>query len=318
MQTFCTIITADHFPKAVALYKSIREFNKEMTLHVFISDNGQDVKKGAGIEGIHITEANELSEYSFVKSLHKKYAHINMDLFRWSMKPVLASYLLRSGFDKVLYMDCDMFFVNNYNFLLEELDLFGMLLTPHWNNTDPLVDKNSFLSNFTSGIFSAGFFASSRQGLPALDWWANACHFMMGPHMELGIHDDQRYLDILPVIFENVKIIRHRGCNIGAWNYEESVRSVVNGQVIINDKYPVIFLHFDQMLISTILKGHDRHLAVYLEKYQKIFEEDGYRLSDFMTNLDRLTNPNVMMRMKWNLKMRTRIKRFLYRQAESL
>ncbi|MCW3116776.1 MAG: glycosyltransferase, partial [Chitinophagaceae bacterium] len=185
-------------------------------------------------------------------------------------------------------------------------------------NTNPLENRDSFLSNFTSGVFSAGFFGVNKKGLPALTWWANACHFMMGPHIELGVHDDQRYLDIFPVLFENTKIIRHRGCNVGAWNYGESVRSLVNGQVLIKGSYPVIFIHFDEMLIATILKGHDKYLLPYLERYRKYFEEEGYELSGFIRKLDQQTNAGLLLRMKWKIQFRTRIKKFLYKLAERL
>ncbi|MEJ0106261.1 MAG: hypothetical protein WDO19_28550 [Bacteroidota bacterium] len=318
MQTFCTIITADYFPKAVVLYKSIKTYNKEITLQVLVSDNKPITTLFSGDEGLTIITTAELSEYPLVDSLYKKYAHINFDDFRWSMKPVFASYLLRSGYNKIIYLDCDMFFVNDYNFLLDELDNYQVLLTPHWKNTNPLVDKKSFFSNFTHGIFPAGFFAANKKALAALDWWANACHFMMGDHPDIGIHDDQRYLDIFPVLFENTKIIRHRGCNIGAWNYEESARTLVNGEVLINEKYPVIFIHFDEMLISTILKGHDPYLAPYLNKYREAFKTSGYLLSDFIPKLDFYTDANLLIKMKWTLKLRTRIKRFLYKLAESL
>src|SRR5258706_4960312 len=318
MQTFCTIITAGYFPKAVVLYKSIRAFNKEIDMHVLVSDNKPVTGPAIDSEGLKIINTSELAGYPLVESLYKKYAHINFDNFRWSMKPVFASYLLRAGYDKIIYMDCDMFFVNDYNFLLEELDKYDLLLTPHWNNTHPLVDKNSFLSNFTSGIFSAGFFGANQQALTALDWWSNACHFLMGEHMDKGVHDDQRYLDIFPVLFEKTKIIRHRGCNIGAWNYEESKRIIVNGQVLINGQYPVIFIHFDEMLISTILKGHDEHLTPYLDKYREAFETSGYPLSDFIPKLGFYADAGLLMKMKWTLKLRTRIKRFLYKLAQSL
>src|ERR1700712_1683277 len=119
MQTFCTIITGDYFPKAVVLFKSIRNYNKEITLHVFISDN-KPVANEQVIDGLKIITTEDISAYPLVNSLYKKYAHINIDNFRWSMKPVFASYLLRSGYDKIIYMDCDMFFVNDYNFLLDE------------------------------------------------------------------------------------------------------------------------------------------------------------------------------------------------------
>jgi hypothetical protein len=234
------------------------------------------------------------------------------------MKPIFACWLLENGYDKLLYTDCDMFFVNNYHFLFTELDHHDILLTPHWKNTNPLVNEDSFLSLFTSGIFSAGFFGAGKAGLPALQWWANACHFKMMPAIELGVHDDQRYLDIVPVIFEKTKIVRHRGCNIGAWNYEESVRTLVDGQVLINGEYPVIFIHFDEMMVDGILKGYDKLLLPYLREYQQAYKEYGYDLASYIKKSASRSNPGMLKRIKWNTRIRTRIKRFLYKLAQSL
>ncbi len=86
-----------------------------------------------------------------------------MDDFRWSMKPVFISYLLDQGAEKVLYLDCDMFLFQDPSFLFKKLDTADILLTPHWKIDDPLVDKASFLSLFTSGIFTAGFVAPAKK-----------------------------------------------------------------------------------------------------------------------------------------------------------
>ena len=37
--SFCTIITANYFPFALALYKSIRKFNPEIQFYILIADN---------------------------------------------------------------------------------------------------------------------------------------------------------------------------------------------------------------------------------------------------------------------------------------
>jgi hypothetical protein len=317
MQTFCTIITADYFPRALALYKSIEKYNTSVELQVLIADD-KSLHENINADKIKIRTVKELVGFPLVNELYKKYAHINIDNFRWSMKPVFASWLLTNGFSKILYLDCDMFFVNDYNFLFEDLEDNALLLTPHWKNMDPLIDEGSFLSLFTSGIFSAGFFGANQQGLHILKWWANACHFKMMPAIELGVHDDQRYLDIVPVVFEKVKISRHRGCNIGAWNFEESVRTLVDGKVLINSKYPVIFIHFDEMMVTTILRGHDKLLLPYLNEYISVFEKNGYSLSHYMKRLNPHINANALMRLKWNVRIRTRLKRMLYRLAKSL
>ena len=259
-KTFSTIITADYYPKAFALYTSLKKFDPFAKLQVLVSDNKAVTMALPPAEGITIINALELAGYSLVNELGDKYAPTNPDFFRWSLKPVFISWLLENGFTKVLYADCDMFFFNDYNFLFDELDGSSVLLTPNWINSDPLVDKESFFSLFTSGLFSAGFIGANRQALPALNWWARACHFMMGEHIQHGIRDDQKYLDVFPVKFETTKIIRHRGCNIGAWNYEECKRELVGGNVMINGVYPVIFVHFDGMMVQGILRGYDKLL----------------------------------------------------------
>lgn len=318
MHAFCTIVTSDYLPKAVVLFSSICRFGPDTGMHVLIADKDQTYIKPSLPGNMKINTPDEFGKYPMVKNLYKKYAHINFDNFRWSLKPVFTSYLLQNGYDKIIYVDCDMFFVNDYNFLFNELDTNDIVLTPHWNSTNPLINQDSFLSNFTSGMFSAGFFGVNKNGLQAMTWWANACHFMMGEHIEKGVNDDQRYLDLFPVLFEKTKIVRHRGCNIGSWNYEESKRVLINGELLINEKFPVIFIHFDEMLISTILKGHDPLLLPYLEKYNNAFELAGYKMNDFLPAYTIYKNATFLKKIKWKLRIKTRIKKWLYKIAESL
>ena len=117
MQTFCTIITGDYFPRALALYKSIEKYNSEIELQILVADNKPVTGEAPQYPKIKIRTVEELNNFPLVNELYKKYAHINIDNFRWSMKPVFASWLLENGYDKLLYADCDMFFVNDYNFL---------------------------------------------------------------------------------------------------------------------------------------------------------------------------------------------------------
>jgi hypothetical protein len=316
--TFCTIITSDYFPKAFALYSSIVQFDPSISLHVLVADNKPVAATVPVPITINITIAADLSGYPLVTELYNKYALTDIDSFRWSLKPVWISYLLEKGFDKVLYLDCDMFFFNDYQFLFAELDQSAVLLTPNWINSDPMVNKESFFSLFTSGFFSAGFIGANKKGLPALQWWAHACHFMMGEHIAHGIRADQKYLDIFPIKFEETAIIRHRGCNIGAWNYDESRRELVNGEVLINGKYPVIFIHFDNQIVQEIVRGHDKNLLPYLQKYQQIFEESGFHLSDFIKTIDTHADAALIRKLKWNLRLKSRIKRMLYHLSQKL
>jgi hypothetical protein len=317
MNTFCTIITSGHIPYALALYKSLARYDKVVQLHVLVTDRTADAPQ-VSYPGLHLFYAAKLQQYDLVNELYNKYAHTGMDHFRWSLKPVFMSYLLENGFEKVLYVDADLFFFHEFAFLFDALDAASILLTPHWNNSDPLVNEQSFVSLFTCGIFNAGFVGASREGLPALRWWSRACHYKMGALPLQGIYDDQRYLDVLPVKFENVHIIRHWGCNVATWNLRECGRIPVNGQVLINGTYPIIFIHMNRMLITEILKGHDVLLRPYFDEFRKTFEEDGVPLNDFIKDLDHYAAAGQIIKLKWKLKLRTRIKSFLFRLAEKL
>jgi lipopolysaccharide biosynthesis glycosyltransferase len=119
MKTFCTIITADYYPKALALFKSIRKFNSEISLQVLVADNQPMPSQFQIPAGIDIIDVRELNEFPMVHELYRKYAHVHMNFFRWSLKPVFITYLLEKGFQKTIYLDCDMYFFNDYEFLFE-------------------------------------------------------------------------------------------------------------------------------------------------------------------------------------------------------
>ncbi|MES1219866.1 MAG: hypothetical protein ABUT20_30475 [Bacteroidota bacterium] len=318
MQTFCTIITADHFPKAVVLFKSLKEFNDEMTLQVLVADDGNILPGNAALGGIKMITLNNLSGNSQFEGLYKKYAHINIDQFRWALKPLLLRHLIETGFNKVIFVDCDIFFVNKYDFLFDELQNSSVILTPHWQNINPLVNETTFISTFTNGIFNAGFIGVNSESLPALNWWAEACHFKMGALSDLGIQDDQKYLDIFPVYFEKTKILRHKGCNIAPWNNYICKRTLVNGQVLINEEFPIIFIHFNHVLIKEILKGHDNLLLPFLNKYKEMFEQEGFSIETFMKDFSNYAKASPLLRLKWKARVRTRIKRYFFRLAESI
>lgn len=318
MKSFCTIISADYAPYVVALYKSLYTYDTSVSLQVLVINDGPALKMLGTYPGIKLHAVKALFNYGLVHDLYKKYAHIEPDYFRWALKPVFMCYLLENGYDKILFTDCDIFFFNAYSFLFDELDDAGILLTPHWRNSDPLIDESSFYTLFTDGFFNAGFIGSNKKGLPALQWWANACHYKMGSSAASGIHDDQRYLDVLPVEFESVKIIRHQGCNIGGWNRLVCQRVPADNSVLINNIYPIIFIHFNAVLMQEILKGNDPHLLPYFQQYKSVFEEEGVTLALFKKTLPYYLQANALVKLKWKSKIRTRIKTLIFKLAETI
>jgi len=265
--SFCTIITKSHIPYAIALFNSIRTFDDKAQLNVLISDSGDKVQSPD--PGLVFYDYEDLNSDETCQKLAAKYRESYHDAFRWSMKPIFLKFLLQSAPNKkVIYVDSDVHFFNDYNFLFKELDSASVLLTPHWRSRDPFIDKANFDCLLTSGHFNGGFVGVRKDAIPALEWWAKSCTYKCEVDPAKGHFVDQTYLDLFPVLFEDVKIIRHKGCNVANWNRVECKRTRDNkGNVLINNIDPIVFVHFTASTVRGILNGEDPLLAGCLKTY---------------------------------------------------
>ena len=277
MYNFCTIITANYFPYALALCDSLLSQEKEVMLFVFVSDkpleaNQLIMAKDKPITIIYSPELNNSSEIG--QKLAEKYQHVNQDAYRWCMKPILLTYLLKKGLDRAIYVDCDIYFFSSYAFLFSVLETNNLLLSPHWRSSDPYLDATNFRLNFSDGIFNGGFIGASTGGKEALNFWAMCCLYKCEVDKEKGFFDDQKYLDILHSRFEGVEAIRHKGCNVANWNQVDCKREVNSeGEVLINNEFPIVFIHFTKSFYRGVLYYNDALLQPYLEQFaQKLIE----------------------------------------------
>lgn len=317
MRTFCTIITSNYLPYAVTLFHSLRQHVDKSSLHVLITDDGEYDHSILPEEDLHLLHISDLLNSGLTDVLLNSYQN-RPDALRWSMKPVLIQYLLEQGYEKVIFTDCDIYFVNNGNFLFDKLDDAAILLTPHWTTPDPQERESDFLAFFNFGAYNAGFIGATPKGIPALKWWAEACLYRIEVNHPEGLHNDQKYLDALPVFFEEVKILRHKGCNISFWNQQVCRREIINGQLKINGNYPVVFIHFNRNYIPELLAGNDREIFPFFEQFRKTFESTGYKLDQFIADLPSYKSPGLLSRTKYRLRVRTRIKNWLYRLSKAL
>lgn len=264
-KAFCTITTVSHLYKTRALIKSISRFYS-VEFYVLVIDGA--------LPNYH--DANYV-ELSFLKNplstaLIKKYKK-NKDHLRWALKPMLMHELLKSGFDKVIYSDNDICYYASPHFLFEKLNESAIILTPQNYSFDPTKDQIWMEANFLCGLYNAGFVGASNKGLPALTWWANCCLYNMKQVAWRGLYDDQKYLDLMPILFDEVAIIKHKGCNISGWNLENNKRVQKRNEVIIAPDYEIIFIHFTPLFFRNIAQGKDQLLLSYHNEYINLIHE---------------------------------------------
>lgn len=157
MNTFCTIITLDYLAYAFALFDSLKaNGGNPVKMHVLISSTKLgSITSLPNFEGIKYLFIEDLCEEGMGLEIKNKYLLSDIHAFRWSMKSVLINYLLQTEkYEKVIFVDGDIFFFSDFQFLFDRLDNAKVLLTPHWRSFDPKADKFNFRLMLTAGFIT--------------------------------------------------------------------------------------------------------------------------------------------------------------------
>lgn len=278
---FCTISTLSHLYKCFALFDSILEIDKSIILHILITDSNSIENLNQRSEKVVFHTLSEIcTTNSLAKNIAYKYKR-NADKLRWSMKPIFINYLLREN-SKIIYTDNDIAFFGDFKFLFKELDASNILLTAHNYPRDPSSNQNWLEANFRVGLYNAGFIAVNKYAIESIDWWAKSCYYRCEKNYMRGLFDDQKYLDLIPIIEPKTKVLDHKGCNLAGWNLSICKRNLVNGDILINNKWPVIFIHFNPTTISCFVKNQDPLLYAYYEKYSNLLKR--YKPNNILEN----------------------------------
>tara|TARA_R110002049_G_scaffold82349_2_gene209560 strand:+ start:5286 stop:6191 length:906 start_codon:yes stop_codon:yes gene_type:complete len=270
MNCFCTIITSNYYFYAETIFDSLKKKNPIVDFKVLIVD---DFPETYGKEGLDVISLNEVvDKMSCDYELIRKYENDKKSNLRWALKPLFLKFLINfKNYQKVIFVDPDLYFYQNTSFLFDKLNKADVIITPHWRSKDPVKDASNFDSLFSGGLFNAGFFGCNAKAINILDWWLNACAYKM--EKTDGFYVDQGYLNLMPIYFSSqVKIIQHKGCNVSNWNLIECERTKSQNEVLINDEYPVVFIHFTNATITAIWNGKDKFLRPFLEEYKTVLQ----------------------------------------------
>jgi hypothetical protein len=267
---FCTITTGSYLYKTYALYESLRRISAEVCLHVLITDEAP--APSVNSRDMFFYNKAQLANDETGSAIIEKYRR-SPDKLRWSLKPVFLRYLLLNNkLEKVIYCDNDIAFFNDYTFLFDLLDQHPVLLTPHRYPRDPFNNQKWLEVNFTNGLYNAGFVAVNQHAAGILLWWASCCLYRCERNPWRGLFDDQKYLDLVPVIEPKTLVLQHEGCNIADWNRDICRRTLVEHEVMINERYPVVFIHFNTTTLRTIKEGNDPLLMPFFEQYGEMLK----------------------------------------------
>ena len=163
------------------------------------------------------------------------------------LKPAAARHLLsRDGVDAVIYLDADTDHHTPLTPLLEALESAALVITPHLTHLEEPFGATSQAERdcFVYGMYNTGIFGVSDQpeARRFLNWWDTRlrehCSISGVPYLDQGL------IDLAPGLFDQVRILRHRGCNVATWNAANRIVSrTVEGSLRVGDE-PLVFCHY--------------------------------------------------------------------------
>jgi len=196
-----------------------------------------------------------------------------------AIKPFLCSWLFEQfkAVEYIVYLDSDLVFYNPIE-LEEALNHHIAVITPHTLSEFPIDHcLTSELDINNSGIYNAGFFivSNSQNGKKLLEWWKKRTLNYCYVDFEKGMFVDQIWLNLVPLYFEEVLVLKNPGYNVAHWNLHERLLSYKD-KIFVNNQYKLVFFHFSGFAfddINKISKHQNRYTLVSRNDLSTIFVE---------------------------------------------
>ncbi|MES0051779.1 glycosyltransferase [Mesorhizobium sp. M0053] len=239
-----TSAATNYLPKVMMLGQSLKKFHPEIDLVYCLCDRlypDVDYLRGVfdDVVPIEDLEIEDFESWSFKHSIVE---------LSTAVKPFMLKSLLSKGYEQVLYFDPDIVLFSRVDDLIEAGAASSVILTPH--QTSPEIDYQAVIDNeigsLKHGIYNLGFVGvkSTPEGREFTNWWAARVYEWCRDDIPNGLFTDQRWIDLAPALFDDIKILRQSRFNVSTWNLTKRnfEGSLENGFVV--DGTPLGFYHF--------------------------------------------------------------------------
>lgn len=161
--------------------------------------------------------------------------------------------LKQPGCSKLVYFDPDIAVINPMDEVIDLLDSHSIVLTPHQTDPEPRSDRRAIRDNEIAsldyGSFNLGFvaLANDEEGRRFAQWWQDRLDDWCHDQRSIGLFVDQKWCNLVPCLFDRVKVLRDPGYNVASWNLSQrKMRFDESGTARINGR-PLRFYHFTKL-----------------------------------------------------------------------
>lgn len=303
-----TSAALNYLPKVRTLFSSIRHHHPDWKLHFLVADevNLATTDDPMAVQSIDHAEAAtlDLSQEPFDTAVRLRDLAIP-DWQAWcfchtltevatAIKPFMLQCLLAATQenDKVFYFDPDIAVFSRLDDLCRSLDHAAIVLTPHQITPEDglaaIIDNE--ICSLKHGTYNLGFIGvrNCESGIKFAAWWAKRCYFFCRDDISNGLFTDQRWIDLVPSLFDEVQILRNKRFNVATWNITtRDLSQDDKGKFLIDDQN-LGFYHFTAFdsgshRIMAAKNGGNNHalenLIRWYEKQLSNFKQDQFKSS---------------------------------------
>lgn len=217
---FFTLCSNNYLAQAKTLGDSVLKFYPNSKFIIGLVDYFDSEVDYEFFKGIEILLFDKLGFPEFEDMLSR----YNVIEFNTSVKPFYIDFLWRKyGADHlVIYLDPDIVLYKPLDHVLESLKSYSIVLTPMFCKapTETSLDE---LVALRHGMFNLGFIALkfSEHSHKFVAWWKERLRTHCLIDKPRGIFVDQKWVDLAPLLFEEVFVLKHLGYNMAWWNFSE-------------------------------------------------------------------------------------------------
>ncbi|MBI5503434.1 MAG: hypothetical protein HY899_01425 [Deltaproteobacteria bacterium] len=236
-----TIVAKNYISFARVLADSLRRHHPELPFFVLLTDE-VDGYFAPENEPFSLVQMSELT----ISDPARFRRHYSRKQVAAAAKPYLLEHVLERGFGGAIFLDPDTLVLSDLSEVLALVRRRGIVLTPHLLR--PPTGQAAVareLNILQSGVYNAGFIGvTDTPGTRRfLAWWQSRVYANCRHEVAAGLYYDQRWLDLVPVFFDDVSILRDPTCNVAHWNLpERAVR--LDDETFMVDGRPCRFFHF--------------------------------------------------------------------------
>ena len=242
---YFTSIASNYLPKARILARSLRKYDPDAIIHVVLCDVPPadfDLNQEP-FDHLHLVR-----DLAIPNLMGWLFQHDLVEMCTAVKGPALCKIFEEYDAEQVFYFDPDIVVFHSLDGLKEQLAQASVVLTPHQvapETQDEAVQHNE-LTSLKYGVYNLGFLGVRRTdgGLSFARWWRDRLLSYCFADIPNGLFTDQRWCDLAPALFDDVRILRDKPYNIATWNLtHREVTLSAEGTLTVDGK-PLVFFHF--------------------------------------------------------------------------